>query len=55
MGCEQYCTTMYAHDARRFLTREEKIEMLNEYKEQLEREAQGVAERIEELKKVSEE
>lgn len=34
---------------RGFLTKKEKIEMLEEYKENLEREAQGVAERIKEL------
>lgn len=36
---------------RSFLTKEEKIEMLEEYRESLEREAKGVAERIAELKK----
>lgn len=36
---------------RRFLTKEEKIEMLNEYKEYLENEAKGVAERIAEIEK----
>jgi hypothetical protein len=36
---------------RRYLTREEKIEYLEEYKKDLEQEAAGVAERIEELKK----
>ncbi|MBI2583057.1 MAG: DUF5320 domain-containing protein [Candidatus Aenigmarchaeota archaeon] len=36
---------------RGFLTKEEKIEMLKEYKESLEKEAQGVSERIEEMKK----
>jgi hypothetical protein len=36
---------------RRFLTREEKIKRLEEYKEYLDQEAAGVAERIEELKK----
>jgi hypothetical protein len=36
---------------RRYLTREEKIEYLEEYKKELEQEAAGVAERIEELKK----
>ncbi len=38
---------------RGFLTKEEKIEMLEDYKESLEKEAQGVAERIKELKKAS--
>ena len=37
--------------SRGFLTKEEKIQMLSEYKEQLENEAKGVAERIKELKK----
>ncbi len=41
-GC---CTT------RSFLTREEKIEMLKEYKEDLEKEAEGVSERIRELER----
>ena len=36
---------------RNFLTREEKIEVLREYKESLEKEAQGVGERIKELQK----
>jgi len=38
-------------DGRRFLTREEKIKYLEEYKEYLQQEAAGVTERIEELKK----
>lgn len=38
-------------EPRRFLTKEEKIEMLKEYHEQLEKEAQGVKERIKELQK----
>lgn len=36
---------------RAFLTREEKIEMLEEYKQGLKQEAAGVEERIKELKK----
>ena len=36
---------------RSFLTKEERIEMLKEYKENLEKEAKGVAERIKELEK----
>ena len=44
MNCESGC-------GRGFLTRGEKIEMLEEYKEGLEKEANGVAERIQELKK----
>jgi hypothetical protein len=40
----------YSH-WRRFLTREEKIKHLEEYREYLQQEAAGVSERIEELKK----
>lgn len=36
---------------RGFLTKEEKVEMLKEYKESLEKEAEGVEERIKELEK----
>jgi len=36
---------------RRYFTREERIEYLEEYKKELEQEVAGVAERIEELKK----
>ena len=36
---------------RSFLTREEKIELLEEYKASLEKEAQGVVEQISALKK----
>jgi hypothetical protein len=36
---------------RGFLTKEEKIEMLKEYQESLEKEAQGVKERIKDLQK----
>ena len=36
---------------RGFLTKDEKIEMLKEYKETLEKEAKGVAERIKEMEK----
>jgi len=35
---------------RQFLTKEEKVEMLKEYKESLENEAKGVGEKIAELK-----
>jgi len=38
---------------RHFLTKDEKIEMMKEYKDSLEKEAQGVGERIEQLKKAS--
>ena len=36
---------------RNFMTKEEKVEMLDEYKESLEKELQGVKERIKELGK----
>lgn len=48
MGLECYggsCSGSY----RGFLTKEEKIEMLKEYKKNLDSEAKGVAERISEL------
>ena len=38
---------------RSFLTREEKIEMLKEYKDSLDKEAKGVGERIKDLEKKS--
>ncbi|MEK6852657.1 MAG: hypothetical protein AABX59_02140 [Nanoarchaeota archaeon] len=44
-GC---CTT---GDFRGFLTKEEKLELLQEYKETLEKEAKGVSERIRELER----
>lgn len=37
--------------ARGFLTKEEKVEMLQEYRKSLEKEAKGVAELIQELQK----
>ena len=36
---------------RSFLTKEEKLEMLKEYKESLDQEAEGVAEKIKDLEK----
>ncbi len=36
---------------RSFLTREEKLEMLKEYKDSLEKEVQGISERIKDLEK----
>lgn len=36
---------------RSFLTKEEKIEMLKEYKESLEKEIEGISERIKEIGK----
>lgn len=37
--------------SRIFFTKEEKVEMLKDYKESLEKEAKGVAERIKQLQK----
>ncbi len=39
------------HGMRNFLTKEERIQILKEYKESLESEAKGVAERIKDLEK----
>jgi hypothetical protein len=47
MGCG-YSINSYQR-ARSFLTREEKVELLKEYRNDLEKEAQGVSERIKEL------
>ena len=41
------------YGSRGFLTKEEKIEMLKEYKESLEKEAKGVSERIREMERGS--
>ena len=51
-GCQGdcNCSTEYG---RSFLTREEKVEMLREYKEALEKEAKGVSEKIKELEKAN--
>jgi len=38
-------------NVRNFLTKEEKVELLKEHKEQLEKEAKGVGERIQALEK----
>ena len=46
----QYCCAS-AECSRSFPSKEEKIKMLKEYKEQLEQEAIGVSERINELAK----
>jgi hypothetical protein len=39
----------YGYGVRTFLTKEEKLAMLKEYKEDLEKEVEGVEERIKEL------
>ncbi len=46
--CEGY---EYMHGLRNFLTKEERIELLKEYRDSLEKEAKGVSERIKELQK----
>ncbi len=46
-GCE--CEGGSWSGMRNFLTKEEKIEILKEYKEKLDKEAKGVAEKIKEL------
>ena len=51
MGTGGYCGPGGSCGQRSFLTREEKAEMLQEYKESLRKEVQAVSERIEELKK----
>jgi len=38
-------------EARGFFTKEEKIDMLKDYKESLEKEAKGVAEKIKQIEK----
>ncbi|MDQ3975085.1 MAG: DUF5320 domain-containing protein [Thermoproteota archaeon] len=45
-GC---CSTASSQRLRSFLTKEERIELLKEYKNDLEKETQGVAEKIKEL------
>ena len=47
MGCGCYGSGYQR--ARSFLTKEERIEMLKEYQDELEKEKQGIAERIKEL------
>ena len=51
MGMDGYCGPGGSCGTRSFLTKEEKAEMLKEYKESLEKEIQAVSERISELKK----
>ena len=41
------------NQTRYFQTSDEKIEMLEEYKDSLEKEAQGVSEKIEQIKKAA--
>ena len=48
-GCSYGESGFSTQKARSFLTKEEKVELLKEYRNELEREAQGVSERIKEL------
>jgi len=45
------CCGTTAKTTRSFLTKEERISLLKEYKEDLDKEAQGVGERIKDLEK----
>ena len=45
------CCGVSVQKARSFLTKEERINLLKEYKADLDNESQGVAERIKELEK----
>ncbi|MDP6293516.1 MAG: hypothetical protein QF486_03265 [Candidatus Woesearchaeota archaeon] len=47
MKCYQKLCEQYACGERSFLTKEEKVNMLKEYKEQLDKEVQAVQEKIE--------
>ncbi len=46
-----YCGPGGSCGQRSFLTREEKVDMLKQYKDSLQKEVQAVSERIDELKK----
>ncbi len=48
-GCSYDSGSRFGAQVRGFLTREEKVELLKEYKNDLEKEVQGVSERIKEL------
>ncbi len=58
MGCGyggsayNYCGSSNYHKSRSFLTKEEKIDILKEYQKDLEKESQGVSERIKELEAI---
>lgn len=45
------CCGVSVSKARSFLTKEERISLLKEYKDDLEKEAQGVSEKIKDLEK----
>ncbi len=48
MNCGS-CCTVDVSETRRFFTKGERIQMLQEYKQTLDKESQGVSERIKEL------
>ena len=48
-GMRHGCGAGWGYGTRSFLTKEEKLAMLKEYKEDLEKEVRGVEERIKEL------
>ena len=50
--CNCNCSSGYTRP-RNYLTKEERIELLKEYQDSLEKEAQGVRERIKTLEKAS--
>ena len=50
-GCSYGGSGLSTQKARSFLTREEKVELLKEYRNDLEKEAQGVSDRIKQLDK----
>ncbi len=50
-GCGRECKCSSGRGMRGFLTKEEKMELLKEYKDNLEKEAKGVEEQINELEK----
>ena len=45
------CCGISVRKARSFLTKEERISLLKEYKEDLEKEVQGISEKIQDLEK----
>jgi len=45
------CECGYGYSGRSFLTKDEKLEILKEYKQNLEKEVQGVSERIKQIEK----
>ena len=47
MGCG--CASGSTYNGRSFLTKEEKVQLLREYNQELEQETQGVKEKIKEL------